>query len=172
MMLLLVAGAAALVAPGSRPSGAVACRGAAYDYCVQSLGCTAEEATKAEGVLLPNIAESMTRAQAEERLQLAAVLARPERRRAEEGGDAFPSTTGLQRRGQHGAEARLAADRLNLDDAQLKKMVLKLPQLLGLQRSRTTWRRSSTGYRRASIWTTAQLKKVGGTVLSLNVDNC
>ena len=66
-MLLLVAGAAALVPPGSRPSGAVACRGAAYDYCVQALGCTAAEATKAEGVLLPNIAESMTRTQAEEK---------------------------------------------------------------------------------------------------------
>ena len=52
MMLLLVAGAAALVAPGSRPSGAVACRGAAYDYCVQALGCTEEEATKAEGALI------------------------------------------------------------------------------------------------------------------------
>ena len=63
MMLLLVAGAAALVAPGSRPSGAAAGRGAAFDYCVQSLGCTAQEATKAEGVLLPNIAESMTRTQ-------------------------------------------------------------------------------------------------------------
>ena len=41
--------------------------GLLYDYCVQALGCTAAEATKAEGALLPNIAESMTRAQAEER---------------------------------------------------------------------------------------------------------
>ena len=93
MMLLLVAGAAALVAPGSRPSGAVACRGAAYDYCVQALGCTAEEATKAEGVLLPNFAERMTRAQAEERC-------------------------GWLR------------SRLDLSDAELKKVVLLIPTLL------------------------------------------
>ena len=63
MMLLLVAGAAALVGPGARPPRAVVCRGATYDYCVQALGCTAQEATKAEGALLPNIAESMTRTQ-------------------------------------------------------------------------------------------------------------
>ena len=62
------------------------CRGATYDYCVQALGCTAEEATKAEGALLPNIAESMTRTQAEDWCGLAAVLARPERRGAEESG--------------------------------------------------------------------------------------
>ena len=68
MMLLLVAGAAALVAPGARPPRAVVCGGATYDYCVQALGCTAEEATKAEGALLPNIAESITRTQAEEML--------------------------------------------------------------------------------------------------------
>ena len=65
MMLLLVAGAAALVAPGSRPPRAVVCGGATYDYCVQALGCTAAEASKVEGKLLPNIAESMTRAQAD-----------------------------------------------------------------------------------------------------------
>ena len=66
MMLLLVAGAAALVPPGSRPSGAVACRGAAYDYCVQALGCTAQEATKAERRIMPNIAEWITFARIEE----------------------------------------------------------------------------------------------------------
>ena len=59
MMLLLVAGAAALVAPGSRPSGAVACRGAVADYCVQSLGCTAAEATKAEGKLIAEACEEL-----------------------------------------------------------------------------------------------------------------
>ena len=37
--------------------------GLAYDYCIQSLGCTAEEAAKAEAKLLPNIAESLTQTQ-------------------------------------------------------------------------------------------------------------
>ena len=56
----------ALVPPAARLSRHVVCGGAAYDYCVQALGCTAQEATKAEGALLPNIAESMTRAQADQ----------------------------------------------------------------------------------------------------------
>ena len=34
-----------------------------YDYCIQSLGCTAEEAAKAEGKLLPSIAERLTQTQ-------------------------------------------------------------------------------------------------------------
>ena len=67
-LCLLVVGASALVTPVARPPRAVVCGGATYDYCVQALGCTAEEATKAEGALLPNIAESITRTQAEEML--------------------------------------------------------------------------------------------------------
>ena len=51
----------ALVPPVARLSRHVLCSGAAYDYCVQSLGCTAEEAAKAEGKLLPRSAESRTR---------------------------------------------------------------------------------------------------------------
>jgi len=130
MMLLLVAGAAALVPPGSRPSGAVACRGAAYDYCVQSLGCTAKEATKAEGALLPNIAESMTRAQAEERLgwlqselglsdaELKKVVMR------------FPALLGYSVEDNMAPKLDWLQARLDLDDAGLRKMVLRLPALL------------------------------------------
>ena len=50
----------ALVPPAARPPSHVVCSGAAYDYCIQSLGCTAEEANKAEGRLLPDIAERIT----------------------------------------------------------------------------------------------------------------
>ena len=84
----------ALVPPRSRPSGAVVCRGGVADYCVQSLGCTAAEASKVEGKLLPNIAESTTRAQAD---QLCSWLQ--------------PS--------------------LDLSDAELKKVVMRFPSLLG-----------------------------------------
>ena len=127
MMMLLVAGAAALVAPGSRPSGAVACRGAAYDYCVQSLGCTAKEASKTAGALLPNIAESMTRAQAEERLgwlqselglsdsELKKVVMR------------FPALLGYN---SSAPKLDWLQSRLDLDVGQLKKIVLALPSLL------------------------------------------
>ena len=50
----------ALVPPAARPPSHVVCSGAAYDYCVQALGCTSEEANKAEGRLLPDIAERIT----------------------------------------------------------------------------------------------------------------
>ena len=93
MMLLLVAGAAALVAPGARPPRAVVCGGATYDYCVQALGCTAQEATKAEGALLPNIAESMTRTQID-------------------------------------CVCDWLQSSLDLSDAELKKVVLRLPAVL------------------------------------------
>ena len=56
----------ALVPPAARLSRHVVCGGAAYDYCIQALGCTAEEAAKAERAMLPHIAEKLTRAQAEE----------------------------------------------------------------------------------------------------------
>ena len=36
----------ALVPPVARPPSHVVCSGAAYDYCIQSFGCTAEEADK------------------------------------------------------------------------------------------------------------------------------
>ena len=50
----------ALVPPVVRPPSHV-CSGAAYDYCIQSFGCTAEAAGKAERRLLPDIAERLTR---------------------------------------------------------------------------------------------------------------
>ena len=50
----------ALVPPIARRPSRVVGSGAAYDYCIQSLGCTAEEANKAEGRLLPDIAERIT----------------------------------------------------------------------------------------------------------------
>ena len=130
MMLLLVAGAAALVAPGSRPSGAVACRGAAYDYCVQSLGCTAAEASKVEGKLIPSSAKSLTRAQAEERLgwlqselglsdsELKKVVMR------------FPALLGYN---SMAPKLDWLQTRLDLGDAQLRKMVMKFPQLSRVQ---------------------------------------
>ena len=40
----------ALVLPVARPPSHVVCGGAALDYCVQSLGCTAEEARKIEAM--------------------------------------------------------------------------------------------------------------------------
>merc|ERR1719482_1235533 len=46
-------------------AGPLGASGAAYHYCVQSLGCTAEEAAKVERNLLPKIAESLTLAQAD-----------------------------------------------------------------------------------------------------------
>ena len=85
----------ALVPPVARLSRHVVCSGAAYDYCVQSLGCTAEEAAKAERALFPNIADRLTRAQANERCSW------------------------LQ-------------SSLDLSDAELKRLVMRSPQVLGL----------------------------------------
>ena len=129
---MLVAGAAALVAPGARPPRAVACRGAAYDYCVQSLGCTAQDANKAEGMLLPNIAESLTRAQADERcswLQSSLDLSDAELKKVVM---RFPALLGYSVEDNMAPKLDWLQDRLNLDAAQLKKMVLSLPQLLSL----------------------------------------
>ena len=131
MMLLLVAGAAALVGPGSRPSGAVACRGAAYDYCVQALGCTEEEATKAERAFLPTIAESMTRAQADQLcswLQSSFDLSDAELKRVVM---RFPTL--LAYSGEDNLEPKLdwLQKRIDLDDAGLRKLVMTLPALLG-----------------------------------------
>ena len=131
MMLLLVAGAAALVAPGSRPSGAVVCRGAAYDYCVQALGCTAAEASKVEGKLIPSSAKSLTRAQADERcswLQSSLDLSDAELKKVVM---RLPSLLSYK------VEANVPKldwlqKRLDLDDAGLRKVVLGLPPLLGL----------------------------------------
>ena len=131
MMLLLVAGAAALVAPGSRPSGAVACRGAAYDYCVQSLGCTAQDANKAEGMLLPNIAESMTRAQADQLcswLQSSLDLSDAELKRVVM---RFPAL--LSYSGEDNLAPKLAylEREIGLSRPELREHVLRIPAIVG-----------------------------------------
>ena len=126
---MLVAGAAALVAPGARPPRAVVCGGATYDYCVQALGCTAAEATKAEGVLLPNFAESMTRAQAEERcgwLRSRLDLSDAELKKLV---TKEPSVLGYSVETMAPTLDWLQ-DRLALDAARLKKMVVSFPSLL------------------------------------------
>ena len=61
--VLLLTLTVALVPPVARLPSHVLCPGAAYDYYIQCLGCTAEEACKAERRLLPSIAESLTRTQ-------------------------------------------------------------------------------------------------------------
>jgi hypothetical protein len=131
MMLLLVAGAAALVAPGSRPSGAVACRGATYDYCVQALGCTAEEAGKVERSLLADMAKYMTYAKAEERcvrLQSTLDLSDSELKKVVM---RFPSLLGYKVEATLEPKLQWLQNRLDLDEAQLRKLVMTLPQLLG-----------------------------------------
>ena len=132
MMLLLVAGAAALVAPGSRPSGAVACRGATYDYCVQALGCTAAEATKAERRIMPNIAEWITFARIEEScgwLQSSLDLSDAELKKMVL---TFPHMLSLSVENNVAPKLDWLQKRLDLGDAQLRKLVMTRPQLLGL----------------------------------------
>ena len=130
MMLLLVAGAAPLVAPGARPPRAVVSGGAAYDYCVQALGCTTQEATKAEGALLPNIAESMTRTQIDcvcDWLQSSLDLSDAELKKVVM---RFPALLGYSVEDNMAPKLDWLQTRLELDEAQLRKMVLTLPTLL------------------------------------------
>ena len=131
MMLLLVAGAAALVAPGSRLPRAVVCGGATYDYCVQALGCTAAEATKVEGKLLPNIAESMTRAKADQLcswLQSSLDLSDAELKKVMM---RHPQALGYTVEKIMAPKLDWLQKRLDLDDAQLRKLVMRFPKLLG-----------------------------------------
>ena len=121
----------ALVPPSARPPSRVVGSGAAYDYCIQSLGCTGEEAAKAEGKLLPRTAESLTPAQIEyvcnwlqSELDLSDVELRKFVLRA-------PSLLSC------GVETKLAPmlewfrSTLDLGNAELKKILIRRPPLLG-----------------------------------------
>ena len=122
----------ALVPPRSRPSGAVVCRGGVADYCVQSLGCTAAEASKVEGKLLPNIAESTTRAQADQLcswLQSSLDLSDAELKKVVM---KLPSVLSLSVEDNLAPTLEWLQTRLELDEAQLGKVVLTSPPLLGL----------------------------------------
>ena len=131
MMLLLVAGAAALVAPGARPPRAVVCRGATYDYCVQALGCTAQEATKAERRIMPNIAEWITFARIEEScgwLQSSLDLSDAELKKMVL---TFPQMLSLSVEDNMAPKLDWLQKRLDLGDAQLRTLVMRFPKLLG-----------------------------------------
>ena len=121
----------ALVPPAARPLSHVVCGGAAYDYFVQSLGCTAKEATKAEGALLPNIAESMTRAQADQRcswLQSSLDLSDAELKRVVR---RCPPVLGYSVEKNMAPKLEWLQNYLDLDEGQLRKIVLRQPTLFG-----------------------------------------
>jgi len=121
----------ALVPPVARPPRHVVCSGAAYDYCVQSLGCTAEEAAKAERALFPNIADRLTRAQANERcswLQSSLDLSDAELKRLVM---RSPQVLGLSVKNNIKPKIDWLQSRLDLDAGQLRKIVLRLPAGLG-----------------------------------------
>ena len=132
MLLLVVAGAAALVAPGARPPRAVVCGGATYDYCVQALGCTMADASKVERSLMADMAKYMTYAKAEEKCvwlqsrldldegQLRKIIIRQ------------PAVLGSSVEVNMAPKLDWLQTCLDLNEAQLKKMVMTLPQLLGL----------------------------------------
>ena len=100
------------------------------DYCVQSLGCTAEEAAKAERALLPNIAANMTRAQADERcswLRSSLELSDAELKRLVMRN---PQVLGLSVKSNIEPKIDWLQSRLDLDAVQLRKIVLQ-PRVLG-----------------------------------------
>ena len=120
----------ALVPPVARLSRHVLCSGAAYDYCVQSLGCTAEEAAKAEGKLLPRSAESRTREKIDyvcNWLQSELGLSDAELKKMVM---RFPSVLGYNKAS---VEPKLdwLQKRLDLDVGQLRKILLRMPPVLG-----------------------------------------
>ena len=120
----------ALVPPVARPRSHVVCSGAAYDYCVQALGCTAEEATKVEGRLIPSSAKSLTRAQAEERLgwlQSELGLSDSELKKVVL---TFPALLGCSVEDNMELKLNWLETRLDLDAEQLRKIVLLLPAVL------------------------------------------
>ena len=51
--------------PMTAPRGRVVRTGVATDYCVQTLGCTREDAVKAEAKMLPQVANSVRRQKAD-----------------------------------------------------------------------------------------------------------
>ena len=120
----------ALVPPVARLPSHVVCGGAAYDYCIQALGCTVEEAGKAERALLPNIAANMTRAQADERcswLRSSLELSDAELKRLVMRN---PQVLGLSVKSNIEPKIDWLQSRLDLDAVQLRKIVLQ-PRVLG-----------------------------------------
>jgi hypothetical protein len=131
--VMLLSLTVALVPPAARLSRHVECGGAAYDYCIQALGCTAEEARRTEAKL--------------GRVRLAA---RIEGVRIEGVCDWLRSRLDLDDSGLKkmvltfpqmlgcSVEANLEPTlgwfqtRLDLGDAQLSKLVVRFPILLGL----------------------------------------
>ena len=122
---------AAMVPPAARPPSRVVCSGAAYDYCIQSLGCTAEAAGKAERRLLPDIAERLTRTQIDYKcdwLQSSLDLSDAELKKVVLG---RPSLLGYSVEKNMAPTLDWLQKRLDLGDAQLRKLVVKQPPLLG-----------------------------------------
>ena len=119
----------ALVPPIARRPSLVVRSGAAYDYCIQSLGCTAEEAAKAERGIRPNAAESITLARVEEScgwLRSALDLSDTQLKKV-----VLRQPTLLHCR-LESAASRLSwlKSRLGLSDTELKKVVIKRPSVL------------------------------------------
>ncbi|CAH0366845.1 unnamed protein product [Pelagomonas calceolata] len=120
----------ALVPPVARPPSHV-CSGAAYDYCIQSLGCTAVAAGKAERGLLPNIAESLTRTQIDcvcDWLQSSLDLSDAELKKVILWA---PSLLGYSVEKNIAPKLEWLQNYLDLDEGQLRKIVLRQPTLLG-----------------------------------------
>ena len=123
-----LATAAALVPPVARLPSPVARPGVAADYCVE-LGCTPDQAAKAERRLLPRIAESMPRAKAAAVcgwLQSVLDLSPAELRKVVL---VIPACLGLS---VESLAPKLDwwKKRLDLDAEQLKKLLLRSPTLL------------------------------------------
>ena len=128
--VLLLSLTVALVPPAARLPRHVVCPGAAYDYCIQSLGCTTAEASKVEGRLLPNIAANMTRAHADEQcswLQSSLGLSDAELKRLVM---RSPQVLGLSVKNNIEPTIDWLQSRLHLDAGQLRKIVLQ-PRVLG-----------------------------------------
>ena len=124
--------AVALVPPAARLSSHVVCGGAAYDYYIQSFGCTAEEAAKAERRLLPTIAESLTQTQIDcvcVWLQSSLDLSDVELKRVV---TRHPPVLACSVEANMEPKLEWLQDRLELDEGQLRKIVLRSPQTLGL----------------------------------------
>ena len=122
----------ALVPPVARPPSHVVCSGAAYDYCIQSFGCTAEEADKAERrILLPNIVESLTRTQIEfvcDWLQSSLDLSDAELKKVVL---TRPTLLGYSVEKNMAPKLEWLQNYLDLDEGQLRKIVLRQPTLFG-----------------------------------------
>ena len=128
--LLVVALTAAGVHRAVRPRcPAVQC-GATADYLLR-LGCTEEQASKAEGRLLPSIRDSLDDATVEatsSALQSRLALSDEELRKVLL---TLPSVLGLSFETNVSPSLDALQSRLALSDAQLKRVVLLLPTVLG-----------------------------------------